>query len=487
MSVGRVAAIGLALAALVLVGRTAMADSAGEVVSVEGDVIHIAVTGGSPPAVGDAVTVMNRPDEHGNALAIGRWRVAELLGGGEVTAVLEARYGPPPEAGMHAVISSARAPGFREGPDVEVPGEASSGVPGKITEVRGREVTIRLDREAVPAVGDRVELSYSFGEDTIAVGTWRVTAVRDDGRVDAEPVDARGEPTPRMDAVVFATGTRPAGGTPPRGAVAPGRDAAVELFEEALRLEAKDPARALELYVEAAGLGHAGAAERAGLAFEQGRGTAPDDAAALRFYRQAAEAGRPLAQNNYAAFLAGGRGGAAFDEAQAVEWYRKAAAQGESYAQTNLCIRYADGLGVAKDLEEALRLCRLAAAQDNPQAHDRLGWMYQLGLGVPIDLTEAFTHYERAAKLGDANGQNNLGYMYEQGWGVTRDVQQALYWYGQAAAQGYAWGEWNLGRVYTEGLGVPADRVKAIEHLQRAARAGHQMAQDKLRELGQGW
>lgn len=487
MNASRAPVIGLAAMALLLGAPVADADSTGEVVSVEGDVIRIAVTGGPAPAVGDTVAVTNRPDEHGNALAIGRWRVIRLLEGGEVTAIREASFGPPPEAGMPVMISSAGEPDPEEGPSVEVPGEVSSGVPGKVTEVRGEEVTIRLDREAAPAIGDRVELSYSFGEDTIIVGAWRVTAVRDDGRIDAAPVEAEGRPTPRMDAVVFATGTRLGERAPAAGDVGFGRDVAAESFDEARRLEADNPGRALQLFVAAAGLGHAEAAERAGLAFELGRGTAPDDAAALRFYRQAAEAGRPLAQNNYAAFLASGRGGAAIDDAQAVDWYRKAAAQGESYAQTNLCIRYAEGLGVDKDVEEAIRLCRMAAAQNNPRAHDRLGWMYQLGLGTEVDLAEAFRCYERAAKLGDANGQNNLGYLYEQGWGVDRDVQQALFWYGQAAAQGYAWAEWNLGRVYADGVGVTADRTKAIEHLQRAARAGHQMAQEKLRQLGQSW
>lgn len=481
MSGRRLTTAGVALAMAALVAGTVDAETEGEVVSVRGDVIHVAVTGGTAAAIGDTVTVMNRSDEDGNATAIGRWRVIELLGGDEVTAIREASYGLPPEVGMRAVISSSSGPG------VEVPGEVSSGVSGKVTEVRGREVTVRLDREATPAVGDRVELSYSFGEDTIVVGTWRVTGVRDDGRVDAEPVDARGEPTPRMDAVVWATGTRPAGETPATGGGGFDRDVAGERFEEAVRLEPKHPARALELYVEAAGLGHAEAAERAGLAYEQGRGVAPDDAVALRFYRQAAEAGRPIAQTNYGVFLGTGRGGIAVDDAQAVAWFRKAAAQGESYAQANLCVRYGEGQGVEKDLDEALRLCRLAAAQDNPAALDRLGWIYQFGLAVAVDLAEAFRYYERSAKLGYANGQNNLGYLYEQGWGVTRDDQQALYWYGQAAAQGYAWGEWNLGRVYQEGLGVPADQATAIEHFRRAASGGHQMAQERLRQLGQTW
>jgi TPR repeat protein len=489
MSTTRIALAVLALILAALLAAPARADSEGEVASIEGDAIHIVVSSGAAPAVGDAVTVMNWPDRDGNATAIGRWRVAEVQGD-DVTAALVESFGVPPLVGMRALIISSHGPDFREGPEVEVPGSASSGVPGTVTEARGQEVTIRLPLDASPAVGNRVELSYSYGEDTITVGTWRVTAVLEEGRVEAEAVDARGQPSPGMDALVFATGevvAPEAEDVPPAGTGAGGEQVAAERFAEAMRIQAKDPARALELLVDAAGLGHAEAAEKAGTAFQLGQGAPPDDTAALRFYRQAAEAGRPIAQNSYGVFLATGRGGVAVDEARAVEWYKKAAAQGEGSAQTNLCVHYAEGRGVEKMFDEALRLCRLAAAQDIPAAFDQLGWMHQFGLGVAIDLTEAFRYYERAAKLGSANGQNNLGYFYENGWGVARDFQQALYWYGQAAAQGYAWGEWNLGRVHQEGIGVPADQATAIEHFRRAARGGHQMAQDRLRQLGQTW
>ncbi len=480
------AAAALALIPALLVAVSARADGEGTVSSVQGDTVHVRIRSGATPAIGDTVTVMSWPDRDGNASQIGRWRVTEVRGD-DVIAVLLESFGVQPSGGMRALIRSSRGPGFTQGPDVRVPGSDSSFVPGKVTEVRGQDVTIQLDRDAFPVVGDRVELSFSYGDDTIVVGAWRVSGVRDDGRVDAEAVDARGEPTPTMDAAVFATGAGPVAAPQKVRADAQRSDSAAEIFDEGVRLESQDAARALELFVKAAGLGHAEAAERAGRAYHRGLGVPQDDAAALRFYRQAAEAGRPAAQNNYAVFLATGRGGVAADDLQAVEWYKKAAAQGDSYAQTNLCVRYGDGLRVEKDFDEAFRLCRLAAAQNHPGAFDRLGWMYQFGLGVEVDLAEAFRCYERSAKLGDANGQNNLGYLYEQGWGVARDLQQALYWYRQAAAQGSAWAQWNLGRMHQDGLGVPADERTAVEHLRRAARGGHEAAKKALREKGLDW
>jgi len=440
----------------------------GEVTAVDADSIVVAVRSGPPPRPGDSLSVM-RPFGEGNAISIGRWRVSAVLGA-SVRAVRVEAFGGPPEPGMEALFDAPGREGSRDGPDVAVPGPAGSGVRGQVTDVRGQEVTVRLEGAAAPAVGDRVELSFAVGGDTIAVGTWRVTAVRPDGAVDAAPVEALAAPTTAMDATLWATGS-PADG----------------LFQQAVALRTKDPARALELFVQAASSGHAEAAEQAGFAYLEGQGAPRDDARAAPFFRQAAEAGRPKAQTSYGAFLTLGRGGLQKDPQAGAAFYRKAAAQGEPQAQANLCVNHLTGEGVEKNEAEAFRLCTLAAAQNNPMALDQLGWMYQQGLGTEKSLDNAFRHYERAAKLGWANGQNNVAYMYENGWGVGRDYQQALNWYRQSAAQGWATAEWNLGRVYQDGLGVPRDQAAAVEHYRRAARGGHQVAQDKLRQLGQSW
>jgi TPR repeat protein len=441
----------------------------GEVTAVEGETIVISVRSGPAPVVGDTVSVSRPPDADGNAVFIGRWRVSAVVGA-SVRAVRVEAFGGPPEVGMPALFDARGGNGGFDGTDVAVPGPASSGVRGKVSEVRGQEVTIRLEGAAAPAVGDRVELSFTVDGETIAVGTWRVMAVRPDGAVDAAPVEALAAPTTAMDATVWASGSQ-----------------ADALFQQASALRVHDPARALELYVQAAAQGHAEAAERAGFQYMHGQGVPRDDVKAAPLLRKAAEAGRPLAQTSYGAFVSLGRGGLAKDPAAGTEWYRKAAAQGEPFAQSNLCFNYLYGSGVEKNEAEAFRFCTLAAAKDVPAALDMLGGMHQEGLGIARDLAKAFQLYERAARLGYANSQNNLGIMYENGWGVGRDYQQALSWFGQAAAQGYPWAEWNLGRMHENGLGVPRDQATAVEHYRRAAKGGHQVAQDKLRQLGQSW
>ncbi len=475
----------LTIIALLLVASATSHATEGEVISVQGDIVNILVRSGPAPSVGDTVTVMNRPDANGNAMAVGEWRVTEVRGN-DVKAVLIRRMAGEPSEGMEALFRSSGGPGVRDGVDVEVPGTASSGVPGAVTEVRGKAVTIRLEREAVPTVGDRVELSYPAGEDTISLGTWRVTGVRADGRVDAEPENALGQPTPRMDALVFATGEKPKPKVKQTKYGVSTEQRANEIYSEAVRVQPTDPAQAAALLVEAAGMGSAAAAEMAAIAYANGNGVSRDDTRAAALFRQAAEAGRPEAQNWYGSFFGTGRG-VAEDQTQAVFWFRRAAAQGEGYAQVNLCIRYGSGDGVEKNPAKALEFCRQSAAQDNPSGWRSLGMMYQAGTGVEKDLTEAFRCYQRAAELGSVTAKNDLGYFYEHGLGVTRDYQQALHWYREASSSGLAMADWNLGRYFHEGIAVTRDEAKAIEHWKRAARAGNQSSQAKLQSLGLSW
>jgi TPR repeat protein len=470
----------LSIFALLLAAFATAHATEGKVTSVQGEFLHIRLQSGPTPAIGDTANVMNFPDANGNATAVGMWKVSEV-NGRHVTAIRVRSFGGTPAAGMEVIFRSSPRSGAHEGASVEVPGARSSGAPGKVTEVRGDAVTIRLESPASPVKGDRVEISYAVGEDTIALGTWRVTDVRPGGRVDADPEDIRGQPTPRMDALVFATGAE-SDFTPPQ---TPARRPEGEReLEEAKRIMAKDPARAVELLVKAAQMGHAEAAERAALAYEAGQGVPRDDARAAALFRQAAEAGRPVAQNYYGSFLGTGRGGLAKDEYAAVSWYQRAAAGGNGWAQSNLCHRYIYGIGVEKNYAEALRLCQLSVAQNNPGGLDNLGWIYQQGLGVQKDLYEAVSLYLRAADLGHANGQNNVGYMYRMGWGVEQDYQKAIFWFRKSSDQGKAHASFNLAQMYDQGLGVQPDRATAIQLYRKAVREGHEGARERLRELG---
>ena len=121
-----IAALVLYACVAVLVAQDSAAGTEGEVISIHGETINIRVRSGPAPAIGDKASVMNRPDENGNATSVGEWIVTELRGS-DVKAVLVRSFGGQPSEGLVAYFTSSRGPGFREGPDVTVPGSASSG------------------------------------------------------------------------------------------------------------------------------------------------------------------------------------------------------------------------------------------------------------------------------------------------------------------------------------------------------------------------
>lgn len=62
--------------------------------------------------------------------------------------------------------------------------------------------------------------------------------------------------------------------------------------------------------------------------------------------------------------------------------------------------------------------------------------MYANGGGVQRDDEEAVRLYPLAAEQGPALAQHFLGYMHEEGRGVRRDRVEAAAWYRRAADQG---------------------------------------------------
>ena len=84
------------------------------------------------------------------------------------------------------------------------------------------------------------------------------------------------------------------------------------------------------------------------------------------------------------------------DYAAAVSWYRKAAEQGRAYAQGALANMYYFGRGVPQDYAAAVSWCRKAADQGDPFAMSLLGNMYARGLGVPQDYVQAHKWFNLA-------------------------------------------------------------------------------------------
>ena len=78
------------------------------------------------------------------------------------------------------------------------------------------------------------------------------------------------------------------------------------------------------------------------------------------------------------------------DYAAAVSWYRKAADQGHAGAQYNLGAAYRNGQGVSQDYAAAVSWYRKAANRGNASAQYNLGVMYRRGEGVRQDYVQAY-------------------------------------------------------------------------------------------------
>ena len=84
-----------------------------------------------------------------------------------------------------------------------------------------------------------------------------------------------------------------------------------------------------------------------------------------------------------------------------------AAEQGEPAAQYNLGLKYANGLGVDQDAEQAIKWYTLAAEQNYALAQLNFGVMYATGNGVPKDYRMAYMWFDISSQNGNEGAAKN--------------------------------------------------------------------------------
>lgn len=135
------------------------------------------------------------------------------------------------------------------------------------------------------------------------------------------------------------------------------------------------------------------------------------------------------------------------DDKEALKWCREAAEAGNPDGMMQLGFSYDGGLGVEKDYEEARRWYQKAAELNNTRAMFLLGWLYSYGNGVKQNHEEAFKWYMQAAELNDDNAMFKLGVIYdasEPDHGVEKNYAEAVRWYQKAYDFGSAKAERKL-------------------------------------------
>ncbi|OWZ07436.1 hypothetical protein PHMEG_00020168 [Phytophthora megakarya] len=156
---------------------------------------------------------------------------------------------------------------------------------------------------------------------------------------------------------------------------------------------------------------------------------AADHGLAAQYFLQAAEAGDPLAQANYGMLLANGMG-VDRDVSQALVYFNRAARQNQAFAFHGLGVLYFTGNGVPQNVTRALQYFAEAIALGYAESHSFLGSVYLHGDGgVPIDFQEAFFHFQAAVDGTDGQSSQalfNLGVMHFRGIGTPRSCLTAL-------------------------------------------------------------
>ena len=131
-------------------------------------------------------------------------------------------------------------------------------------------------------------------------------------------------------------------------------------------------------------------------------------------------------------------------------------------------IMYANGDGVTKNQEIAIKWYKKAALLENIYAYDKLGNLY----AAKEDYKNAAQWFKKAALKGDNKAAYNLGYFYTGGLGVDMDLKEALKWYKLSARDGNIDAQINLGFAYISGHGTPKDLKQASYWIQKAKDTG---------------
>ena len=151
---------------------------------------------------------------------------------------------------------------------------------------------------------------------------------------------------------------------------------------------------------------------------------------------------------------------------------RAAALKGDPAAAYEIGVRFAEGKGVAADLDQAAKWYDRAAQAGVVPALFRLGTFYEKGLSVKKDVDIARRYYAQAAERGSAKAMHNLAVLDADGGGKGANYKSASIWFRKAADRGVADSQFNLGILYARGIGVEQNLAESFKWFSLAAAQG---------------
>ena len=151
---------------------------------------------------------------------------------------------------------------------------------------------------------------------------------------------------------------------------------------------------------------------------------------------------------------------------------RAAALKGDPTAAYEIGVRFAEGKGVAPNLDEAAKWYDRAAQAGVVPAIFRLGTFYEKGMSVKKDVDIARRYYLQAAERGNAKAMHNLAVLDADGGGKGANYKSASQWFRKAADRGVADSQFNLGILYARGIGVEQNLAESFKWFSLAAAQG---------------
>lgn len=151
---------------------------------------------------------------------------------------------------------------------------------------------------------------------------------------------------------------------------------------------------------------------------------------------------------------------------------RTAALKGDPSAAYEIGVRFAEGKGIAPNLDEAAKWYDRAAQAGVIPAVFRLGTLYEKGLSVKKDVDIARRYYMQAAERGNAKAMHNLAVLDADGGGKGANYKNASQWFRKAADRGIADSQFNLGILYARGIGVEQNLAESFKWFSLAAAQG---------------
>ncbi|MEM9280174.1 MAG: SEL1-like repeat protein, partial [Pseudomonadota bacterium] len=153
---------------------------------------------------------------------------------------------------------------------------------------------------------------------------------------------------------------------------------------------------------------------------------------------------------------------------------KAAAEQNDPAAVFEIGRRLTNGIGTAKNLEEAAKWYEHAANLGFIPAQYLIGNFNEKGIGVEQDRILAEAWYEQAAESGHVIAMHNLAVLNASPDPATgkNNLEKSYKWFAKAAEHGVRDSQVNLGIFLAKGTGVPVDLVESYKWFSIAAKSG---------------